>query len=37
MQWNSLKDRKLFYEIIYNDKQDLFLKRKYIKITNKLN
>lgn len=37
IQWTSLKDRKLFCEIIYNDKQDLFLKRKYIKITNKLN
>lgn len=36
VQWASKKDRQLFFDIIYDNKLDLYLTRKYDKIKNKL-
>lgn len=36
LQWSAKNDRKKFVNIIYKDKKDLFLERKYCKILNKL-
>ena len=36
MQWSAIADRRKFFEIIYKDKENLYLKRKYYKILNKL-
>lgn len=36
LQWSAINDRKKFVNIIYKDKNDLFLKRKYEKILDKL-
>ena len=36
LQWSAKDDRKKFFNLIYKDKKDLYLIRKYNKIKNKL-
>lgn len=36
IQWASKKDRNNIFNYLYNNKQDLYLKRKYEKIKNNL-